>query len=202
MQRFRENLKRNPTWVAVGLCVVLAAADLWFVGGHVQKQRNIANLHAEATTLEGDLTQLQAAEAQGLQGLQDSLKVSQDRLAALKAAFPTTGGGFDLFRRSFELAGAAGVEIQSVRRVSEDSQSSPAGTLRDVTYSIDATGELDQCMSLLQSLEDEGLQTVALDDIVIDPPAGECSFDVHVASVSSPEPQSSAVDETAGGGLP
>jgi hypothetical protein len=202
MQRFRESLKRNPSWIAIGLCVILATADLWFVGGYLRMSRSIDGLQNEAVLLEGDLAQLQAAEAQGLQSLQDTLKASQDRLAALKAAFPNTGEGFDLFRRSFELAGATGVEIQSIRRVSDTSQSSPAGTIREVTYAVDATGELGQCMSLLKRLEDEGLQTLALDNISIDPAAEECNFDVHVASVSPAEAQSSAAAETPAGGLP
>ncbi len=201
MQRFREGLKRNPTWVAIGLCVILAAGDLWFVGGYIQTQRNINSVQTETISLEGDLAQLQAAEAQGLQSLQDSLKASQDRLAALKAAFPNTGDGFDLYRRSFEVAGATGVEIQSIRRISDASQSSPAGTIREVTYSVDAAGELGQCMSLLKRLEDEGLQTVALDNITIDPIAEECNFDVRVASVSPADAQSPA-GEPSSGGLP
>jgi Tfp pilus assembly protein PilO len=202
MQRLREGLKSNPRWLAIGACAILAAADLWFVGGYLRKQRDLSSVQTQAVALEADLAQLQDAEAQGLQSLQDSLKASQDRLAALKSAFPNTTGGFDLFRRSFELADASGVEIQSIRRTSDASQSSPAGTMREVTYSIDATGRLSQCMHLLQRLEDEGLQTVALDNITLDPVAQECSFDVHVASVSPADSQTPAPAETPAGGQP
>lgn len=202
MERFRESLKKNPAWIAIGLCVILAAADLWFVGGYIQKQRMIDTQEVQAMLLEDDLGQLQAAEAQGLQSLQDALKASQDRLAALKAAFPHTGEGFDLYRRSFELAGSTRVDIQSIRRISDASQSSPAGTIREITYSIEATGGLSQCMNLLKRLEAEGLQTLALDNISIDPAAEECAFDVHVASVTPVEGHSPPSDETATGGLP
>jgi hypothetical protein len=202
MQRFRESLKDNPKWIALMLCVILAAGDVWSVAGYVQKQRNADSLNAEALVLEGDLAQLQAAEAQGLQSLQDSLTASQDRLAALKAAFPNTGDGFDLFRRSFELAGASGVEIQSIRRSAESSQSSPAGMIHQVTYAVNATGGLSECMRLLGLLEDEGLQTVALNSIFVDPTAEACNFDVSVASVGPAEVQSSATGAVDAGGLP
>jgi hypothetical protein len=202
MQRFREGLKDNPKWIALALCVFLAAGDVWSVAGYVQKQRSANNLQAEALTLEGDLAQLQAAEAQGLQSLQDSLTASQNRLATLKAAFPDTGDGFDLFRRSFELASASGVEIQSIRRTSESSQSSPAGMIHQVTYTVDASGGLGQCMRLLGLLEDEGLQTVALDSIYVDPTAESCNFDVSVASVGPAEGQSPTIGEADAGGLP
>lgn len=202
MLRFREGMKRNLSWLPIGLSVILAAGNLWFLGTHLQRQRSLDNLQAESLALEGDLSQLQAAEAQGLQSLQASLKTSQDRLAALKSAFPEIGAGFDLFRRSFELASASGVEILSIRRTADLSQSSPAGTIHEVTYSVAATGGLGQCMQLLRLLEDEGLQTVALDNINIDPTAEECDFDVRIASMTPTEAQDSAAGEVVTGGSP
>jgi hypothetical protein len=50
------------------------------------------------------------------------------------------------------------------------------------TYHLEIAAEFSSCRSLLTRMEQEGLGTIALDNILIDPDVNVCSFDVIVAS--------------------
>jgi hypothetical protein len=46
-------------------------------------------------------------------------------------------------------------------------------------FSIDASGSLDDCLDLIQSVEEAGLDTVTLETMTIFPEENLCSFDVN-----------------------
>ena len=180
-----DQLKRNPAWAALGLAIIIAIVNLVLLGGALQKGRLTRELEGQVEALEANIELLRQTESDGLQSLEDELTSAQTHLISLEASFPDIGTAFDLYRRGFELADLSNVELNSIYLLEADTLTTVVGTLEMTTYAVNSSGSLLECLSLLSQLENEGLQTLALDYILIHPPSMGCNFNVVVASAST-----------------
>ena len=163
------------------LILPLVATNVALVGASLLNYRAAAELETQIDGLEFSLEQLSEVDAEGLHNLESELSTAEADLRGLEASFPEIGAPFDLYRRIFELAGARRVDLNLVRRLEGSTQDTIVGTLEVTTYKVEAAGTASRCLSLLADLEREGLQTLALNKILVDPPAQVCNFDVTVA---------------------
>jgi hypothetical protein len=173
----------SPNRFAIGLAVVLALVNLALLAVSLNQRGNIGSLRAEAQEMNDNLSQLQRAEAEGLRSLEGDLAAARDELESLKASFPEIGGGFDVYSRGFELATAAGAQLNVIRRMGTSTQSTVAGDLQITSYHLQSSASMQACLAFLSSLEKEGLDTVALSSIQINPSRQGCSFDLDIASI-------------------
>jgi hypothetical protein len=132
--------------------------------------------------MEVDLAELRRAEQEGFKKLQADIDNAEAHLVSLERSFPDLGAPFEIFRRGFELAEASGIEVISVNRGSTVVRETVLGHLFTTTFSVKSSGNIRSCMGFLSRLEKEGLQTLALDRIVLDPDKETCNFDVIIAS--------------------
>ena len=177
-------LRTNPAGVAILVSSVFALTSLALSGLSIRDDRAGTEVAEQVADLEVSLDQLRVADTQGLQNLHQELETVETKLEALREAFPRTDASFDIYRRSFSLSRISGADLVSVRRVEESSQETSEGILELNTYHLEIAAEFNNCRSLLTRIEEEGLQTIALDNIFIDPAVNVCSFDVIVASGS------------------
>ncbi|MEJ2550756.1 MAG: hypothetical protein P8Z41_13735 [Anaerolineales bacterium] len=177
-------IKGNPAWVMLGFTIVFAGVNLLFLGGKFQKERLTQQLIQQVQELESSVQLLQEADREGLQGIQDELIAAQSSLASLEETFPDFETSFDLYRRGFTLATANDAVVMSVHSLGAEVQSTIFGSLEVTSYSVAASADLEQCLAYLASLESEGLETLALNNINIEPDLEACSFDVRIASIS------------------
>jgi hypothetical protein len=195
-------LRRNPTIFGLAIATALAGVNLFVLTRTLQITRAGRELAAQTAPLKANLAELQRAKEEGFASLRKDIALAEQELNSLRSSFPQAGAPFDLYRRGMTLAQSSRVEIVSVERGSTTVDDTTMGELTKTTYTIETRGSMQHCLTFMSQLEDEGLSTVALDNISIDPTAEECNFDVHVGSVSPADAQSPAVDETSGGGLP
>ncbi len=177
-------LRKNPAGVAILVSSVFALTSLALSGFSIRDDRAGAELAVQVADLEVSLDQLRVADAHGLQNLQQELDAAEIKLESLRAAFPETNSAFDIYRRSFALSRISGADLVSVRRVEESSQETSEGILELNTYHLEIAAKFSNCRSFLTRIEQEGLETIALDNIFIDPAVSVCAFDVVVASGS------------------
>jgi hypothetical protein len=177
-------IKENPTWAMLGFTIVFAGVNLILLGGKFQKERLTQQLAQQVQALESNVQLLREADREGLQGLQDELDAAQSYLASLEETFPDLETSFDLYRRGFTLAIANDVEVMSVHSLGAEVQSTIFGSLEVNSYSVAASADLEQCLAYLASLESEGLETLALNNINIEPGLEACNFDVRIAGIT------------------
>ncbi|GMR09996.1 MAG: hypothetical protein BMS9Abin28_0817 [Anaerolineae bacterium] len=181
IDKIRSFFRGKPARLAIGLTLLLAATDVTLVAASLRSDRAAAELASQVEALEFSLEQLRVADAEGLNDLESELSTASADLLRLEASFPEIGAPFDLYRRVFQLASSRGIDLKSVRRIAGSIQDTGAGTLSVTTYVVDSAGALYGCLSLLADLEREGLQTLTLNNILVDPTAEVCDFGVTVA---------------------
>lgn len=184
LRKVWEFLRTNPKGAAILVSSVFALTSLALSGLSIRNDRAGAELAAQVADLEVSLEQLRVADAEGLQTLEQELEAAETQLSSLQAAFPKTDIAFDIYRRSFSLSRLNSADLLSVRRIEESSQETSEGILQLNTYRLEIAAEFSNCRSLLTMIEKEGLRTIALDNIFIDPAVKVCVFDVIVASGS------------------
>lgn len=183
LRRGWDLLKIKPTWATFSLTIILAGINLVLLGGTFQKEKLTRRLEVHAEELKANMELLREKENEGLQILEDELASAEAHLASLKVSLADTGAAFDPYRQIYKLADTCNVELTSIHRLEGTTQSTVAGTFDMTTYSVNSTGNPGECLSLLSRLESEGLQSLALDHILIDPPSTVCNFYVIMASV-------------------
>lgn len=183
-RRLWSFIRSKPGRAAVGLSVLLAIANAVLIASALSRRSSAAELAIEVENLEASLSQLRQVEQEGLQELgAEALSVEAD-LDELKAAFPTLGDAFDMYRRAFALAHESAVEITSIETGSSTIEQTPVGYLSKTAYTVKALGGFADCIELMARLETAGLQTLALDQLQLDPL--HCEFNVVLASSVPP----------------
>lgn len=173
--------------IAIGLVIALALANLTMLGISLSNRARAAALGESAQEIDSTLGQLQQAEAQGLQSLEADLANAMKELEGLKASFPEIGAGFNLYSRGFELAEQAGVRVKSIQREGTSSQPTVAGQFQLTSYALRSSAPLDACLAYISSLEGEGLDTLALSNVQMNPESLQCDFSVDIASTGGVE---------------
>ncbi len=182
--KVRSWIKENPTWVMLGFTIVFAGVNLLLLGGKFQKERLTQQLAQQVQELESNVQLLQEADSEGLQDLQEELSAAQRYLASLEETFPEFETSFDLYRRGFSLATANDVDVMSVHSLGAEVQSTIFGSLEVTSYNVVASAGLEPCLAYLENLESEGQETLALNNVTIEPGLEACSFDVRIAGIT------------------
>ena len=175
-------------FAVVNLVKLIPYHALGFLRVGNYNQRNAQSLGEQVIALQGSLDQLRQVEREGLEGLSAEAQEAEAELAALRAGFPKLGEPFDLFRRGFSLAAGHQVEIESVARGVSVLQETPVGFLSITTFTIQSVADLLDCLAYTGSLEDAGLETLALDNVNMLPEAQRCDFQVILASAAPAPP--------------
>ncbi len=189
MRRVWSVLRTHPGRVLLVAAIVIAVVDAAFAASTLINQRNAEDLGLQVMALQESLDQLRQVEREGLEGLAAEAEEAEAELAALRAGFPKLGEPFDLFRRGFSLAASHQVEIERVERGSSVLEETPVGYLSITTYTLRSTAELEDCLAYTGSLEDAGLETMALDNVTMAPGDRRCDFQVILASAAPAPPE-------------
>lgn len=187
LKKFWNVVKENPTWVLLGFAILFAGVNLLLLGGGYQKERLTHRLADQVAELEANVELLQEAEREGLQELQDELSTAESYLVSLEEMFPDIETPFDLYRRGYSLAGTSDVDLTSIYRMGSETQSTIFGSLEVTNYSVISVADLESCMAYLSRLEDEGSETLALNNISIEPGLEACNFEVRIAGITQLE---------------
>lgn len=196
MRRLWNALKTRPGRILLGVAVVIGVVDAAFAASTLINQRNARDLGVQVLALQESLDQLRQVEQEGLEGLAAEAKEAEAELATLRAGFPKLGEPFDLFRRGFSLAASHQVEIERVDRGSSVLEETPVGYLSITAYTLRSTAELADCLAYTGSLEQAGLETLALDNMTMAPGDQRCDFQVILASAAPAPPESVELSET------
>jgi len=180
-------LKENPTWVLLGFAMIFAGVNLLLLGGRFQKERLTRILEEQVSELDSNVELLQKAERDGLQKLQDELDAVRSNLISLEETFPDFETPFDLYRRGYSLANTSDVDITSIHRLGSETQPTILGSLEVTNYSVLSNADVESCLVYLSKLEDEGSETLALNNITIEPDLESCGFEVRIAGIVNPE---------------
>lgn len=173
-------IKQKPGRVALAVGLLLAVANAALLANALARQSSTEDLTVQVENLQFSLEQLRLVDQEGLQSLQAEAEAAEAQLADLKAAFPTLGNRFDLYRQAFALASRSNVEVTSVETGSTTLHETPAGYLSTTSYAVKGLGSYSECLDLMERLEGAGLETLALDQLFMDPL--HCEFNVVLAS--------------------
>jgi hypothetical protein len=177
-----QYIRANPKRIAFFLIICLAFFNMGLLASTFQKKKLTRQVTAQLEPIELDLAELRQAEQEGFKKLQADVDRAEAHLMSLERSFPDLGASFEIFRRGFELAEESGIEVASVYRGSTVVRETVLGHLFTTTFSIKSNGDMQSCLGFLSRLEKEGLQTLALDRIDLNPDQQACNFDVIIAS--------------------
>jgi len=194
LSRLRGSIQAKPARLLLALAVLLAGIDSVLAATALQSVSSAGRLAVEVVALQDSLELLRRVEQEGLQGLGAQALAEEDRLAELRAGFPSLGEPFDLFRRGFTLASLNQVELESIERSGSTVLQTPVGLLATTSYSLLGSSELAGCLGFIRDLESAGLTTLAVESLSLAPADLRCDFAVILASAApAPEPQEEAV---------
>jgi hypothetical protein len=183
LKKIWSALKENPTWILLGLAMVFAGVNILFLGGRFQKEQLKQTLTGQVEELQASIEELEQADMEGLQALEDELSDAQSYLSSIEAIFPDIESPFDLYRRGYSLASSSNVDVTSIHRMSAETQPAILGTLELVNYAVVTAADLESCLQYLGDLESEGAETLALNNIRIEPALDVCNFEVRIAGI-------------------
>jgi hypothetical protein len=185
LNRLWEILRRHPSVVGLAIATALAGMNVYILGRTYQIGQASRNLATQTMPLKANLAELQRAKEEGFASLRTEITQAQEQLDALRRSFPQVGAPFDLYRRGRALAQSNGLEIMSIERGATEVDDTTMGQLSKTTYTLKANGSFQHCLTFMSELEDEGLKTVAIDNIQIDPVGQVCAFTVKIAGRTS-----------------
>ncbi|HLC01631.1 MAG TPA: hypothetical protein VJK02_01210 [Anaerolineales bacterium] len=178
-------LLRNPSAVALAFAAVLASVNAYALARAYQFAQVGRELAAQTAPLKDNLAELQRAKDEGFATLRQNIAAAEAELNSLRGSFPRVGEPFDLYRRGLTVAQSNQIEIVSIERGSTIVDDTTMGRLTTTRYALQAHGSLQRCMAFISQLEGEGLKTIAVDDIQIDPAKQGCAFNVMIAGRTS-----------------
>lgn len=185
LKKILDLIRSNPPRTLMGVSLVMGAFSLLLVVIAVREGDAAADLSGQVDELEASLQQLKETDEEGLRSLESDLADAEALLRSLQQAFPTHEAAYDIYRRSAELAASNQVEFLSITRGESYSVETAIGTLDLTGFTLQGTASLDKCRAFIADIEAEGLQTLAVDGIFIDPLVNSCVFGVDVVRGST-----------------
>lgn len=173
-------IKENLSRIVLVIGTVLAAMLAGLVFAAEMRLRSATAVAANVEAMELNLSELEELGQEGLESLRTELVQADENVAALEESFPEIGGPFDLYNRSYDLAGTSGVEIGTVERVDTVVQDSAIGPIIANRFRINSFGSLSDCLVFIAKIERAGLQSLAVDNIYIQPMEDVCNFEVEI----------------------
>ena len=186
LQRIWSSIRQNPGRVALAIAVVLGLTSLVLIVSTFINRSTVEELTVEVVDLRASLDQLRQVEQEGLRGLEDDATAAEAELAALEFSFPQLGEAFDIYRQGFALAEDNEVEIHTLETGPFTFEESPVGVLKVMNFRVNGLGERWDCLRYLGALELAGMETLALNEIVIGEGDRTCNFEVILASKATP----------------
>lgn len=159
--------------------VLAAALHIVLLGQVFRTEQSIAVMRDQVDTLLTNIAGLRQIEDGQLEGLKEELAEARDEVKTLEAAFPVPGAPFALYDRAFAMAAQNNILIISISRLDRELLDSAFGMVDSSHFSVNAEATLEDCMEFIDRLEKAGINTLAVDNIVIEPENLICDFDVQ-----------------------
>lgn len=185
LRRIWDFIKSDPPRTIMGISLMLGLVSLLLVGLAVREDGAAADLAGQVVELEASLEQLKQTDEEGLQSLENDLADAEGLLRSLQQAFPAQEAAYDIYRRSAELAASNQVEFLSITRGENFSVETSIGNLDLTAYTLQGSASLDHCQAFIADIEAEGLRTLTVEGISIDPLVNSCVFGVDVVQGST-----------------
>ena len=174
-------LPRMVLYISAAVAVLLVI----FTGFIFQRRSAASSLEESRQQLETNFATRQSLEEDQLEELQDNLEAVEREIQQLEDSFTSPGAPFAVFSRSKTLAALHGVEIRQILRQETIRESTPKGDVELTRFVIDLQADPESCINFIASLEGESLETVRIEETVID--AGENSCALILQTAGQPE---------------
>ncbi len=178
----------SPGQTALALSCLLALVHLGVLVAGAQRARAAASLTEDVDALRTNLSALTQITVRRQAELRQELAAAEARVATLDASLPTLGAPLNIYRRGFEAADESQIELVGIQRKSVETHDTAIGNVRVTTYSLQASGGFEPCLSWIGRMEQTS-RTWSLEAINIQPDNSTCSFDVKsVSGIASAVP--------------
>ncbi len=164
--------------VGVLLIVVLLGAHGVFLGIAAQRDRITHSLRSQTENLRANLGQISDVEQETRAELRQRLATSQRRVKELRAELPVLEQAYPVHARAYSLAQDAGLALLSVTREEPDLRMTEEDQVDVQIYTIEALGRSQDCLDMLERIEEDGGTTLATNRVRIEPSSETCSFEV------------------------
>jgi len=174
----KKNRLLTPRRIAIVLSVILGVGHVILLGWTLQRRSATAELVTSKTALEENLNQLEKINQAQLDALQEELTSVEDQIIQLEDSFPELGPAFAVYRRGLDIAQSSSVELLSIGLLSSNIQETVSGSVLTKGYSLEARGTTTQCLTFIQTLENAGAGSLAVEGVTITPEGAQCSLEI------------------------
>lgn len=162
----------------LGVHAALIAAIYQRTAGSRVLARQVDSLRANVEQLEQVLEQREAETG-------TELAQAQLELDGLRSNSPSLWVPDEIIDMAFNLSPLDSIQLNSVTRIGFAEREIPSGSVAVHSYRFQGSGPLAGCLSFLARLESTGDPTLASENVVVEPLAELCAFDVLLMSPAS-----------------
>lgn len=159
----------------LGIHSVLLAAIIQRTTSGRMFARQVESLRANVEYLEFTLSERESE-------ISSELTRAELALQTLRANPPELHPPEELINSAFNLSALDSVQLNNVTRVGYSQRETSFGIVALNTYRFEGQGKLPGCLSFLARLEGSWEPTLASENVLIEPQAEVCSFDVLLMS--------------------
>ncbi len=168
----------SPIRIAILGSVILAMLHIILLGGTYQRKTASEKMQSDIATLDQNYAAIEQISKEQLSDLQSELELIQAEVAELQSSFPELGAPFAIYHRGMDLSRSSEVDLKGISLLGSDLQETVSGNIQTDTYSIEATGLLESCLTFIHKLESAGLDTVTMEQVSIRPEEELCSLEI------------------------
>jgi hypothetical protein len=163
--------------------VLVAIIHIVMLGQALAWEQTIEIMVVQVQTLLSNAAGLQRIQDGQLDLLKEDVEQANLEVEALESSFPVPGAPFALYDRGFVMAAQNEVKIISISRHGRELLETAFGTVDSSNFGINAEANLENCLEFINRLELAGINTIAVNNIVIEPENLICDFDVQTLGI-------------------
>jgi hypothetical protein len=171
--------------IAVFLNLLALAVLTALTAAGVERTLATRQLRLQTSDLANNLTKLAEAQQVNLDRLQAEAALAASDLAEAQSASPDLSAPYAVYGRGFALGPEYQVQVTSIERQAEVVENTALGPVSVLTYSVDLSGRIPDCLSYISAIEREGQPFLATDNLSLSAASGDCRFQVFVLGTDS-----------------
>lgn len=176
----KDLLKITPFRIAFLGIIITTAFLVILVGATIQRKNAASTLKKDISAIEANFSKRKQADLARIKELEETLAQAESEVQTLMSYFPESGKVFSLYQQAQEIAIRSQCTLFEISRESMETLGTSQGQVKSTLYHMRLKGNPRNCITFIENLEQNGLQTIDIQDILITPRLQRCELDVQV----------------------
>lgn len=176
----KDLFKITPFRIAFLGILITTAFLVILVGATIQRKNAATTLKKDITAIEANFSKRKQADLARITELEETLAQAESEVQTLMNYFPESGKAFPLYQQAQEIAIRSQCTLLEISQESMEILGTSQGQVKSTLYQMRLKGDPRNCITFIENIEQTGLQTIDIQNILITPSLERCELDVQV----------------------